>query len=136
MILRQRPGNMIEHQLAAVERSLVEADADRANLEQAVAGLDPERVTGELKAALRAPAVDQSLIDSLRRRHETVNDLLNRLDDLDRRVAVTVADLETLAARVSVGAVGQGGDRAQEELAQLELDVEALAAAHREIEDL
>ncbi len=136
MILANQPGHMIEHQLVAVERSLVEAEQDRANLGQAVAGLEPERVTAELKTALRSPGVDQGLVDSLRRRHETVNDLLNRLDALDQRVERTVADLETLAARVSVGAVGRGSERARQELEQLELDVEALAAAHREIEHL
>ena len=79
-----RPSAMIESQIGAVERSLQEADGDRQTLGHAIVGIDPDRVTAELKAALRSGAGNDRLIASLRRRHETVNDLLNRLEQLDR----------------------------------------------------
>lgn len=136
VILGNRPGPVIENQLATVERSLVEAEGDRRHLRRTVADLQPERVSADLKAALRSPDVSDTLVTSLRRRHETVNDLLNRLDRLDQQVEATVADLETLAARTSEIALRSGTATAAREIEQLGLDVEALAAAHREIEHL
>ncbi len=40
--------------LVDVRRSVAEALVDRVRLQQVLAGLDPERATAELKAALRA----------------------------------------------------------------------------------
>ena len=136
-ILANRPSPMIEHQLEAVERSLAEAADDRDRLRRATAGLDPARVTAELKAALRSPDASEPLVDSLRRRHEMVNDLLNRSDQLDQRIEATVTDLETLAARTTtLGLRGDDGEQARRELEQLNLDVELLAQAHRELDEL
>ncbi len=135
-ILGNRPGPMIEQQLAAVERSLVEAADDRARLEQATANLDPATATAELKAALRSGAAEP-LVASLRRKHETINDLLNRKEQLDSRIEATVTDLETLAVRTStLGLRGDDGAKATAELDQLALDVELLAEAHRELDHL
>lgn len=135
-ILAARPSPMIESQVGAVERSLNEAETDRQALHQAIAGIDPARVGAELKTALRSGDGNDHLIASLRRRHETVSDLLNRLERLDQQVDATVADLETLAARTVAGGLRSDGDGARRELDQLHDDVEALAQAHRELEAL
>lgn len=134
-ILGDRPSPLITKQIDAVERSLAEAADDRARLEQATTALDPPKVTAELKAALRSPGADDSLIASLRRRHETVNDLLNRKERLDQRIEATVTDMETLALRTAThGLRGDDGAQARKELDQLNLDVELLAQAHRELD--
>ncbi|MEL6983119.1 MAG: hypothetical protein AAFO29_11905 [Actinomycetota bacterium] len=136
-ILGDRPSPMIINQIDAVERSLGEAAQDRARLARATADLDPQRVTAELKAALRSPGADEALVASLRRRHETVNDLLNRRERLDQRIEATVTDLETLALRTAAqGLRGDDGKQARRELDQLSLDVELLAQAHRELDHL
>jgi hypothetical protein len=137
MIDRNRPTAEVSHRLGAIERSLVEADADRDGLVTVLAQLDPERASADLKRALRTPGTSEDLVASLRRRHETVNDLLNRLGDLDQRVETTLVDLETLAARsAEVALLARGRDDTEEHLARLDLDLAALAEAHRELADL
>ncbi len=135
-ILGNRPGDLIENQLATVQRSLSEAEGDRVHLHRTLSGLDQARVSADLKAALRSPDADPALVASLRRRHETVNDLLNRLDQLDQQIEATVTDLETLAFRTSELGLRATDDAARREIDQLALDVKALEAAHREIEHL
>lgn len=136
-ILGDRPSPLIVQQIDAVERSLAEAADDRARLERATSDLDPPRVTAELKAALRTPGADEALVASLRRRHETVNDLLNRKERLDQRIEATVTDMETLALRTATqGLRADDGEQARKELDQLNLDVELLAQAHRELDHL
>ncbi|MEM9564042.1 MAG: hypothetical protein AAGA93_15590 [Actinomycetota bacterium] len=135
-ILDNRPGELIESQLGTVQRSLSEAEQDRRHLHRTLSGLDQAKVSADLKAALRSPDADPALVASLRRRHETVNDLLNRLDQLDQQIEATVADLETLAIRTGEFGLRAGDDAARREIDQLALDVQALEAAHREIEHL
>lgn len=136
-ILGNRPSPMVQYQIEAVERSLAEAADDLERLATAAGTLDPATAAAELKAALRSTDASETLVASLRRRHESINDLLNRRDGLQQRVEATVADLETLAIRTStIGLGDDGDDRARRELEQLHLDVELLAEAHRELDQL
>jgi hypothetical protein len=139
-IAHLRPNPETQQRLAAVEYSLVEAEGDRVRLVQAVERLDPERVAADLKRALRSGANDD-LVLALRRQHETVNGLLNRIEELDQRVTTTLVDVETLAARLTeltLSGLGSGraAETARAELEQLDLDVTTLAEAHRELADL
>ena len=118
------------------------ATADLAQLDGLIAELDPERATRELKEALRRrtrnPAsVDDALIDTMRRRYETIHTLHDRRAALDARIERTIADIEALAARsvdLSHGSAGRGALGA--ELDRLHTDLTALEAAHRELDDL
>lgn len=124
-----------------IERSLTTAVDDRERLEQVLTDLDPERATAELKAALRSRSspedADTPEITSLRRRHDTINALQNRLDELSRRIERTFVDVETLAAQTAVASLASSDDGGvAEQLRQLTDDAAALEAAHRELADL
>ncbi|HKY15541.1 MAG TPA: hypothetical protein VJM33_11510 [Microthrixaceae bacterium] len=133
----------IAARLDELERALDHAEHDRAHLEQAITSLNPERVTRELKAALRerppVPGVpDDFTVATLRRRHDAVNELVNRREELTERIGTTVADLEALAARSVELAVGNRGvgSTLDVELERLHRDLTALQQAHDEIRDL
>jgi hypothetical protein len=128
---------MTEARLDQVEAALHAADGDLTAIRSALAHLDPERATAELKAALRAPSPSDHHISTLRRRHETVNTLANQLEDLTRRIETTIADLETLAARTAQTMVAANDHHDPEaELDRLHIDIAALAAAHHELANL
>lgn len=119
----------IEHDLSAAQR-----DLDR--IADALVGLDPERTSRELKAALRAQglAPDSPEVRRLRARHETVHDLRNRHDDLARAIESTLADLEIFAVRtVSARLDTVQPALLERELADLHDDLTALDAARDEV---
>lgn len=125
-----------------LEASLVTAETDRRRLEQALAQLDPERATRELKDALRRnfespSASNQALVDSLQRRHESMHALKDRIEFLRRSVEQAVADTEILAASTVELALRSGaGDGAHEAvIADLQRDLEILEQVHRELAD-
>ena len=138
LIRRHRTDAVTEARLDRVEAALAIADQDRAKLDAAVRQLDPARVSAELKAALRNGDTPERLVTTLRRRHEMVHSLSNRLEEINQQIDLTLADLETLAARITHTSFAPAGsdETLDAELDQLHLDVTALAAAHREIADL
>ncbi len=141
-MLRDLHGASFDDHLTAIDRALRTADLDRAELARAIRRLDPDRAAAELKAALRsrrdATGPDDPLVLTLRRRHESIHALQNRLDDLDRHIEATLVDLDVLVARsVEQSLVRSSAPiRLDDELERLRLDAEALAAAHAELADL
>ncbi len=123
--------------MATLERLLADSEVDHDRLASSVDQLDIERARDELKSALRfadgSPAHCE-LIGSLRRRYETINELINRQSALRAAIDRTVVDLELLAAR-SVE-LGSRDDlwRLDESVRRLQHDVDALELAHREVE--
>ncbi len=136
----------ILRRVSDLEVSLVTADADRRRLEATLAQLDTERATRELKAALRrnlespSPA-NEALVDSLKRRHESIHALQDRIELLERSVDQTIADLEILAAstvELALRPGAGGGDRLGEHdavIADLQRDLEVLEQVHRDLAD-
>lgn len=128
--------------LDTVETALESAVADRARVAEALTKLDPERAARELKDALRRAQTspggpDDDHIATMRRRHETIHALRDRLEQIDRQIEKTLVDVEALAAR-SVGLAASpttdsalGGD-----LDRLHADIAAIEAAHDEIRRL
>lgn len=128
--------------LADVRRSVAEALTDRFRLEQVLVGLDPERAATELKAALRArprpDAPDNEHIAALRRRHETIAAVRNRLDELTTDIERTLVDVDTLVAQSAATAIGNLGvtGSIDDHVDRLRDDVSALTEAHRQLSDL
>ncbi len=127
-----------------VERGLHQAEADRRTLADGLDRLDPGRIENELKAALREAVRSgrdeqtDPVVGSLRARHELAHGVRDQIDVLDRRIEATVIDLETLAARAAgIGrpepTAGVHGERAMQRLRD---DLDALEAAHAEVERL
>ena len=137
LVLARTDDASVAVRLSAVESALLEATADRASLVGAIDQLGGHRAGDELKVALRRrpdpTAADSPQIISLRRRFESVQRLKNSLDDLDQRVAATLADLESYAAEVVESSV-TGVGTAQQHLDALNGDAAALRAAHAELE--
>lgn len=123
-----------------VERSLLDSLEDQQRLRNAIAALGPEQATAELKQALRErpdpTAPDTSLIRTLRDRHESINDLQNRLETLEQQQEATLADLDAVAAHVVEQSTSNVARPFASELERLRMDAEALRAARAEIEHL
>lgn len=130
--------------LAEVEEALVAASADQDEVTGLLVVLDPERVADELKAALRSGAADdggagETMVEGLRRRYQTVHALQDRAEDLDYRIETILVDLEELVARSVATSTALsahdlevlGGD-----LQQLRFAADALATAHRELDEI
>jgi hypothetical protein len=121
--------------LVALDRMLVEAEADHARLGAAIAQLDLDGATAELKAALRSNR-DQRLIDALQTRYESINDLINKRAAIRRSIDRALVDVDVLAARsVELGA---RADRWQldDTAERLRIEMTALELAHQELADL
>jgi hypothetical protein len=126
--------------VADVVAALEAAEQDHGRLVAALATLDPDRATQELKAALREagdrPGPEQEArIATLRRRHDSVQALANRREVLRGAIDRTVVDLEALAAS-AVASSMTAGDDGRDLLAELErvrIDVQALEAARAEL---
>lgn len=142
--LAQGPGGSASTDavLTDVRRSVAEALTDRARLQQVLIGLDPERATAELKAALRARArpdePDNEHITALRQRHDTIAAVQNRLDELSAGIERTLVDVDTLVAQSAAAAIGSLGTAGSidDHVGRLRDDVSALAEAHRQLSDL
>ena len=139
IIRRKDDGPITGARLTEIDEALERSREDRARLQRALGELDAERAARELKEALRArpdpTAPDSATILTLRRRYESIHALENRLDELDRAVETTVADLEALAAAaVELSFQGPGSEVNLESLLQtLRADSAALASAHDEV---
>lgn len=124
-----------------IDVAIAVAQEDRHKLQSSWQALGPERAASELKEALRRrptpTSPDTPEIVALRRRHETISRLANRVDEIDEQIGRTLADAETLAAQTIVTAIDRSEDAEfRRQLTALQRDAEALAAAHREVADL
>ena len=127
----------VDRSIDEIERGLLAAEADREKLAAAIAQLDPDRARRELKDALRSGAAAEDRLDMLRRRHDAVNDLMNRRERLGERIDTAVIDLELLAVRaVEAGTGASSRDSVDEQLGRLRDDLRALETAHEELQDL
>lgn len=122
------------------ERAIERAHGDLARLDEAIASLDPDRTARELKEALRAhppgaaPQHDP-LVVARRTRYETLHELQDRRDDLSLRIDTTLAEIETVAARLVGASLRDGSsDDLRSCVAELRLRAAALAAAHDELQ--
>lgn len=140
---RQQPA-WIEDRLADVEAALSAADVDVARLSRSIDHLDPASTTAQLKDALRtsnqrlptAQDVDgPRRLEALRRRFDTVNELMNRRSEIERRVADSLADLELLAVEAVRPATEDAAplDGVDDALGRLEVDLTALQQARAEV---
>ncbi|MEM8709084.1 MAG: hypothetical protein AAGE98_21665 [Actinomycetota bacterium] len=124
-----------------IDEAVATAREDRRKLEGSLTSLDPERAIAELKAALRRrespTAPDTPEITALRKRHETISRLANRVDEIDAQITATLIDAETLAAQTIVSTLDRTEDAEfRRQLSTLQRDAVLLADAHRELADL
>jgi hypothetical protein len=123
-----------------VERSLESAVQDCVRLEQTIEQLNPTKATQDLKLALRmrpnANSSDSEQISALRRRHDTVHALMNRLSGLRGRMDRTLIDVDTMVAQSVTAVVASDSyDRMLErQLGQLTDDAAGLTKAHQELD--
>ncbi|MEM9464306.1 MAG: hypothetical protein AAGA90_02985 [Actinomycetota bacterium] len=124
-----------------IDGAIEVARADQRKLESSLAALDPARAAAELKTALRRrsspTAPDTPEIQALRRRHETINRLANRVDEIEEQISRTLVDAETLAAQTIVTAIDRAEDAEfRRQLGALQRDAALLADAHRDVAEL
>ena len=124
-----------------IDGAVTTARADRRKLEGSLASLDADRAAAELKAALRErptpSSPDTPRITALRRRHETIARLANRVEEIDDQIRRTLVDAETLAAQTIVSTLDRAEDAEfRRQLSTLQRDAASLAEAHRTIADL
>ena len=127
-------------QLDDVESAVWTADRDRIQLVETLTGLHPERASRELKEALRrnfeSPSeANKSLAHSLRMRHQSINALQDRIEELDRTIDKTIADVEALAASSAQLALRPttSPGRADEMMKHLAHDLEILSQVHNDL---
>ena len=132
--LRDRLGELRSRIDAGVE-AVWDAARRATELERVLASLDPERITAELKQARRSGA-DEHLVAALTARFESVQKLLNALDEgrsrlpvLEARLATAVARTAELALTTSAGGI----DAVQADLDSLVVELRALGEAHTEL---
>ena len=140
-LIEQHHGDAVTlHRIDDVERSLADSLDDQTRLREAIRSLDPARATAELKEALRErpnpTAPDTPLIVTLRERHESINELQNRLELLEQQQEATLADLDSFAAQVVGQSTSTVARPFETELDRLRVDTEALRAARAEIDHL
>ena len=132
-----RPTDTID----VVEQRLHEATEDRRQLAIALRELDPPGVDRALKQALRDAihwGRDEDadpVVMSLRKRHELVHGTQDRIEELDRRIAGAVFDVETTVARLAQLPRGATTDP-DASLQDLRDQARALEAAHAELDAL
>lgn len=141
LVVAQSPPPWMVERLDSLAALLVAAEADHARIGEAVAQLDLDRATSELKSALRslgpAPSPEQQrLVDTLQARYESIHDLINRRTAIRRSIDQALADVDLLAARsVELGARDDRW-RVDDTVDRLRVEMTALEQAHRELADL
>lgn len=85
-----------------------ETVARAVEAERIVATLDADRVTEDYKRAKRDPAADPALVEALSARFQSVQRVLNALDDTDRRLRLLDARLGAAVARGAEVALAAG----------------------------
>ena len=115
--------------------AIVETARRATQLERVVGGLDPERVTAELKHARRTGA-DPQIVDALGAQFVSIQRLMNSLDMLRDRLPVLESRLGTAVAHAAELALTSSGPavvRVEDELAAVVVELEALARATAEL---
>jgi hypothetical protein len=145
-MIRSRPQpDWIEDRIHDMATALTAAHSDLENLSKSIDQLDAAGTAAQLKQALReterrppmsTEADGERRVATLRRRYDAVNDLMNQRHELEQRIADSIADLELLAVEsvrshtsATADTLGLDGH-----LRQLEMDLQALAAARKEVE--
>lgn len=120
--------------LDRVAEAIRSGEAERDRLDKVIVGLDPDKITGELKRTLRQrPSVtepDSAIVLALRRRHEALHRVANQRDQLAKDIERTLTDAETLVASVLADADGAEIDA---QLRMVTDEAKALAASHAEV---
>jgi len=130
----------ILRRLEEIEGALWTADRDRLALIDTLNGLRPERASRELKDALRESfenpsQANRSLAESLQLRHESINALRDRIEELDRTIDKTTADVEVLAASSAQLALRPGtpASGVEQMMQHLTEDLEILSSVHEQL---
>lgn len=131
---------MVER-LDSLDRMLSDAETDHARLGTAIAQLDVDRATRELKHALRSQATDpspdsQHLVVALQARYETIHDLIAKQTSIRRTIDRALVDIDLLAARsIDLGGRSDGW-QVDDTVERLNVDLAALHQARQELADL
>ncbi len=144
IIRSKRPPAWIDARLTDLERALAAAHDDVERLAESISRLDPERVSRELKKALRqqqerlptdTDGADDKQVAVLRQRYAAVHEMMNRRRETQRHVADSVADLELLAVESERDDIGLtvGPHALDEHLQRLDIDLRALSMARNEL---
>lgn len=144
-MIRSRPQpDWIEDRINDMATALTAAHTDLENLSRSIDQLDAAGTAAQLKQALRetelrlptSTAADgERRVATLRRRYDAVNDLMNQRHELEQRIADSIADLELLAVESVRSHTSAADTRSLDgHLEQLETDLQALAAARKEVE--
>jgi len=112
--------------LAVWETALRAVEAERIT-----ASLDVDRVTDDYKRAKRDPAADPALVEALSTRFQSVQRVLNALDDTDTRLRLLDARLGAAVARGAEVALaaGAGSDALGAELDDVVAELGGLRTA-------
>lgn len=128
-------GERVDAGVLAVWRTATQA----GQMERVVATLDPDRVTAELKQARRSGA-DDTIVEALSARFQSMQRLLNSADDLRQRLPILEARLGTAVARAAELMLASPAaphtaeiDALEGELGTLVVELDALGAATREL---
>lgn len=138
-IRRHAPASPALDVIDGVEASLEGAVGDCVRLEATIEQLNPTAATHQLKVALRqrpdVTAPDTAEIAALRRRHDTVHELMNRLHRLRTGMDRTLVDVDTLVAQVVTASIATDPDdpAIDQQIRQLTDDARALTAARDEV---
>jgi hypothetical protein len=144
IIRSKRPPEWVDDRLIDLEQALLAAHDDIERLTRSIGRLDPERVSRELKHALRneqrrlptdADRGDDKQVALLRQRYAAVNEMMNQRRATQRRVADVVADLEMLALEAERDDIGLSvaTHALDEHLQRLDIDLRALSMARDEL---
>ncbi|MGD9701094.1 MAG: hypothetical protein AB7Q42_03990 [Acidimicrobiia bacterium] len=139
--LRAHPSaHWLDGSIDDIERALATATDDQDRLHAALAQLDPTGTSDALKAALRQRSLtrrgDEQVIASLQRRHLTIHQLHDRIEELQARIDAAVTDLEHVVARSLVVTIDADTTHLDSELDRLRDDLSALESAHDELRGL
>jgi predicted nucleic acid-binding Zn-ribbon protein len=144
-MIRSRPQpDWVNDRLTDLEAALTAAHHDDQNLAKTIEQLDPSGTADQLKQALRAAdqrlpmadgVDDERRIAALRRRYDTVNEMMNRRTDMAQRVLDSIADLELLAIETlhDNGSTERGMHDLDNRLERLDIDLRALESARQEL---
>jgi hypothetical protein len=141
LVVAQSPPPWMVDRLDALDALMLAAEADHTRIGTAVAGLDVDQATAELKAALRsqgpAPTPEQQrLVATLRARYESIHDLINTRAVIRRSIDQALAEVDLLAVRsVELGARAERW-QLDDTVARLQIEMTALEQAHHELADL
>lgn len=102
------PRPIVVHSIDKIEDAVTRALADCTRISESLEDFDQDRIGNELKAALRTKSrptdPDTPQILSLRRRHEAVHALRNRLEERTADIDRALVDLETFVAERAMAA--------------------------------